>query len=225
MLLQAQITVSTDGEVITPGQVFTFNTTTIAAELPFRVKNDTEEPIFLKLRMDNMSNTTGSSVQFCFGVCLYSVTPGLMVPPSFPIEIEPNGLTPNGDHFWNSNPGDGVNYPMVFNLTFVQTTDEGVPMNDLLSFQYRFDPNLSTGSLAELKQMGVDVKNTKVASAIAIETQQPTLLEIFSVNGKLLQHTRIDGAQSVDVSTLASGTYILHFTVNGQVSNVRIIKE
>lgn len=224
-LVQAQITVTTDGNVISEGQVFAFNTTTIASELPFRVKNNSEETLFVKLKMTSLSNTSGSNVQFCFGVCLYNVSAGLYVPPSFPIEIEPGTITPNGDHFWNSNAGDGINYPIEYSLTFVRTDEEGNYMNDLLSFKYQYNPNLSVGSFADLAKLGIRVKQTNITSSVDVETQEPVLMEVFSTTGQSLKHATINGAQSVDVSSLASGAYILHFTVKGQQSNIRIIKQ
>lgn len=224
--LQAQITVSTDGNVISNGQVFTFNTTAIASELPFRVQNNSAETIFLKLKMSNMSNTTGSNVQFCFGVCLYNVSAGLLVPPSFPIEIAPGDITPNGDHFWNSNAGDGINYPIEYTLTFVQTTDDGTYVGDLLSFKYQYNPNLSVGTFADLAKMGVRVKQTKVSTTVDVDTQQPTMMEVFNLNGQSLRHATINGQQSVDLSGLATGAYLLHFTSKtGEQANIRIIKE
>ncbi len=224
--LQAQITVTTDGNVISNGQVFAFNTTAIASELPFRVANNTSEPIFLKLKMTNMTNTTGSSVQFCFGVCLYNVSAGLLVPPSFPIEIAPGDITPNGDHFWNSNAGDGINYPIEYTLTFVQTTDEGVYVGDLLSFKYQYNPNLSVGPISDLARMGITVQQTKIKNAVDIESQEPTLMEVFSLTGQSLRHATINGQQSVDLSGLATGAYLLHFTSKtGAQANIRIIKE
>lgn len=224
--LQAQITVSTDGNPISNGQVFTFNTTAIASELPFRVQNNSAETIFLKLKMTSMTNTTGSNVQFCFGVCLYNVSTGLLVPPSFPIEIAPGEITPNGDHFWNSNAGDGINYPIEYTLTFVETTDEGVYVGDLLTFKYQYNPNLSVGTMADLSRMGVQVKQTKVTSSIEVESQDPTLMEVFSLTGQSLRHATINGQQSVDLSGLATGAYLLHFTSRtGEQANIRIIKE
>ncbi|UMY66638.1 MULTISPECIES: T9SS type A sorting domain-containing protein [unclassified Flavobacterium] len=226
LALQAQITVTTDGNVITNGQIFTFNTTAIASELPFRVANNTSEPIFLKLKMTNMTNTTGSSVQFCFGVCLYNVSAGLLVPPSFPIEIAPGDITPNGDHFWNSNAGDGINYPIEYTLTFVETTDDGTYVGDLLSFKYQYNPNLSVGTFADLAKLGVQVKQTKVTNAVDVESQEPVMMEVFNLNGQSLRHATINGQQSVDLSGLATGAYLLHFTSKtGAQANIRIIKE
>lgn len=234
-LAQAQISFETyqgiNSTPLLPNQVFTYSTVDEAtAKLNFRAINAGSEPVYLKLRMTDM-DAPGTNVQFCFGVCLYSVQEGYVVPSNGAVEVpeftEENGpgKTPNGDHFWNNNPGDGVT-PMHFTLTFVQAADDegNGPLTDLISFQYVYNPNLSVGDIETTKNMGIRIASTLIDNTVSVESDEPAYMEIFSLNGQLLKRNAIDGSLSVDVSDLASGTYLLHFSKNGQQSNVRIIK-
>lgn len=224
--LQAQITVTTTGnQVISDDQVFTFSTTGPSAEIPFKVTNIGTDPINVKILMSDITNATGANFTLCFGVCLYNVTEGTYVPPSFPITIEAGDTTPAGDHFMNNNPGDGLN-PITYAITFVQVDDDGNYLQDLMNITYIYNSALSTGDFSSLESMGVTVEKTLVDNTLNIATKTKTSMDIFNVNGQLLRNISIDGNQSVDISALASGVYVLHFaTADHKQNNIRIIKK
>lgn len=225
---QAQISVHTQGSEITNNQVFDYNVLTTSAELPFIVTNTSEDnPINVKVRVDQVLNSDGTNLQLCFGgLCFFAITQGVTYPVNFAVTLEPGQSTTAGDHFWNSNPGDGVNYPMTYKLTFVQVDDNGVYMNDLLTFTYRYGPNLGTSDLSPAA-VGLAKINTLVTQDIQIETTESGRLDILDLSGKTVISRNLQAAvQAVDFSNAQAGVYVARFT-NGQnqSAQVKILKQ
>lgn len=225
---QAQITVSTNGSEITNNQVFDYNILTTGAELPFIVTNNSEDtPINVKVRVDQVLHSDGTNLQLCFGgLCFFSITQGVIYPVNFPVTLEPGQSTVAGDHFWNSNPGDGENYPMTFQLTFVQVDDNGVYMNDLLTFTYRYGPNLGTTEFTPIA-VGLANINTLVKHDIQIETTQNGRLDIMDLSGKTIVSQDLQAAtQTVSFGNAQAGVYVARFTnAQNQSAQVKIVKQ
>jgi hypothetical protein len=91
---------------------------------------------------------------------------------------------------------------------------------------YRYDPSLSIDEINQLETSGVIVKSTLVDNEISLDVLKPSQMAIFDMTGKLVINTKLGyGIQTVDVSNLSSGVYVLKFTsVEGRVSNEKIIK-
>jgi hypothetical protein len=227
--LQAQISVTTNGGQITNNQVFTFHTLDLSAELPFIVTNtDPDNPINMKIRVDQIQNSDGTNLQLCFGgLCFFSINTGVIYPTNFPVTLEPGESTVAGDHFWNSNPGDGTNYPMVFRLTFVRVDDNGAYLNDLLTFTYRYSPDLAVSDFSSLQAAGVTKINTLVSQHIQIETTESGTLDIMDLSGKTVVTRQLEAAaHNVDFSGAANGMYVARFTNGrGQSAQIKIIKQ
>ncbi len=226
---QAQITVNTNGSQITNNQEFEYHALDTSAELPFIVTNDSDEnPINIKVRVDQIQNSDGTNLQLCFGgLCFFAINQGVIYPTNFAVTLEPGQSTTVGDHFWNSNPGDGMNYPMVYKLTFVQVDDNGVYMNDLLTFTYRYSPTLGVTDFTSLAAAGLTKINTLVSHDLQIETSENGTLEIVDLSGKTLVSRHLQAAaQSVDFSDASSGVYIVRF-INDQKrsAQVKIVKQ
>ena len=224
-LTQAQISVTTDGEEIMNGDIFTFNVLTTDAKLPLLATNTSGAPIALKIRVDEMYNTPGNEVQLCFGdLCYFNIAQGNAYP-NDAVVLQPGGTSNINDHFWNANPGNGED-DIHYKLTFVRVDEAGAPVEDLLSFYYLYRPTMGTNDFAALKNMGVALTGTVVNNLLEMDTQQPLKLEIFNINGQLVKSASVaSGLQSVDVSALNSAVYIARFTNDSnQVSQIRIVK-
>ena len=226
---QAQITVTTNGSQITNNQVFTYHALDTSAELPFIVtNNDPDNPINLKIRVDQIQNSDGTNLQLCFGgLCFFAITQGVIYPVNFPVTLESGQSTTVGDHFWNSNPGDGSTYPMVFQLTFVQVDDNGAYLNDLLTFTYRYSPNLGVSDFSSLQAAGVNKINTLVSQNIQVETTESGTLDILDLSGKTIVSRHLQAAaQTIDLSAAPTGMYVARFTNDrNQSAQVKIIKQ
>ena len=225
---QAQITVNTNGSEITNNQVFDFHALNTSAELPFIVTNNSEDnPINIKVRIDQVQNSDGTNLQMCFGgLCYFSITQGMIYPTNFAFTLEPGQSTTVGDHFWNSNPCDGVNYPMVYKLTFVEVNDSGAYLGDLLTFTYRYSPTLGMSDLTPAA-VGLAKINTLVTQNIQIETTQSGRLDIMDMSGKVVISRNVQvAAQTVDFANAQAGMYVARFT-NGQnqSAQIKIVKQ
>lgn len=224
--LQAQIAVTTGGAPITNDQTFTYSTLDANAKLSFIVTNTSAEPIYLKIRVEEITNSNGASFQLCFGgLCYFSIVEGNIYPNNA-LLLQPGGSNAAGDHFWNYNAGDGVSN-MDFRFTFVQTTSTGTPIADLLSVNYQYQPQLGTGDFQNLQSVGVRNVNTLVGSTLSVDSAEALKMEILNLNGQVVRRENVSAAQqSFDVSSLSAGVYFARFTNNDkQSASVRIVKK
>jgi hypothetical protein len=226
--MNAQIAVTTNGQPITNNQVFTYTTVNAMAELPFIVTNTSEsDAINIKIRVDEISNTDGTNCQLCFGgLCFFAINQGIIYPTNFAVTLAPDESTVAGDHFWNTNPGDGSSYPMQYKLTFVQVDDNGLYMNDLLTLTYIYNPNLATPEFG-MQQAGIARINTLVGDAVSFEATQAGTFELIDMNGKTVISRKVEpGFQAINAQSLTSGIYVARFQ-NGanQSAQLKLIKQ
>jgi len=228
---EPQITVQRRGGTIENGEVFTYNelgaANTEAATVGFKVTNNTEEPMYVKIRVDNISdNASGAQVQLCYFVCFYSITEGMLVPDfTEGTEILPGETTESSaDHFKNTNPGDGS--PLQYDLTFVKTDENGTVLEDLLSFSYIYSPLAGIDDFKGLQQLGINVTNTVVKNTLNINATQNAQLQLFDVTGKMVKNATVkNGTQAIDLSNLTSAVYFARFTTDRNKSGqIKIVK-
>lgn len=234
-LTQAQISVEGNGEVIPNNYIYTTNKLQPqgSAELDLKVTNTSNAPINLKLRIEEMTNTNGSNVQFCFGEqCFFDVIVGKTVPTNQGADgmtLAPGASNTEGDHFWNNNPGTDTNVPVKYKIAIVQYTNEGVLIGEpLFTFTYIYDKNFTAGTadFASLKNIGITVNSTVVKNSLDVTATQNAKLEMFNINGQIIKTAAItNGSQSVDVSGLSNGVYITRFTnEENKTSQIRVVK-
>ncbi|NMH28605.1 T9SS type A sorting domain-containing protein [Flavobacterium silvaticum] len=221
----AQLTFTSFGEPIIDNHVYEYDT---FYNMQIRVANESEdETVYMKARVDDMVNATGQNAQLCFGgICLFTLSENLQVPPSFPAILEPGQTTSAEDHMWNTNAGDGVNYPMDYVLSFHKITEDGEPIEQLLSFTYRYNPQLGLKGVS-LSQIGIRNLNTVLDASLNINTTIALNMEIVNLNGQVIQNKKVvEGQQSFDVSNLNQGMYIIRFTNDQNVSaQVKVMKK
>jgi len=224
----AQISLSRhDGTPISNGQVVAFNTIAFpAAEMDFYVRNlSTTTSTNVKIVCESLVNNDGTGFELCFGnECLSFVEQGEIYP-SIPVILAPNGINGNFDHFLNTDAGSGT-FPKDYVFRFYQINSTGNEISNSITMTYRYDPSLSIDEINQLETSGVIVKSTLVDNEISLDVLKPSQMTIFDMTGKLVINTKLGyGIQTVDVSNLSSGVYVLKFTsVEGRVSNEKIIK-
>lgn len=231
-IAQAQlIQVTGNGETIENGETFTFNTLTPQAisELKLVVTNISNDPINLKLRMDNIENNSdGEPLQFCFGgTCYFNVSEGSMVPPQVTgLTLQPGASNGNADHFWNSGAGD-IAGPVSYQMSFVRLDGAGVVQETLLTFNYVYQPTMGVDDLTSLNNMGITLENTLIKNNMNVSATQKATMEVYDVTGKLIKTATIkEGSQAIDLSGLNAAVYIAKFTTDGnRVSSTRIVKQ
>lgn len=217
--------------VIENNDVIVFSTKgTEDSKMHFSIQNISQNPINLKLKMTDLENGTvvpDGLVQFCFGVCLFTVAEGTSVPqnPVTGVTLAPNAID-NGGYLLNNYAGDndtGITYSMAF----IQVDDQGNQIGEnLINFQYKYEPTAGVDDFTSLKNIGIIVNNTIVKNTLDINAASDATLQLFDINGKSVKTTQVvTGGQSIDMSALSTGVYIAKFTTSGnKTSQIRVVK-
>lgn len=218
-----------DGSPIVNGTVLASNVSGDPSEIKFKVRNTGTTTTNVWARCQSLINNDGSNFQFCFGQeCIGEVALG-GVYPSVALTLAPNAANGNFDHFLNYNTGSGA-FPMDFVFKFFQTnqaTQGGAEVGNSINVTYRYDPNLSIDDVNQLQNSGVIIKSTIVDNELTLDVLKPTVMSIYDLNGKIVVNSNLNyGIQSIDVSNLSSGIYLVNFTNSeGNSSNKKIVKK
>ncbi len=225
----SQISITSYGVPVTNGAVLAKNQIGYPqAEILFRVRNNGTTTTNVWAKCESLLNNNGSMFQFCFAdVCFAEVQQGVVYPIQA-LTLTPGSSNGNFDHFLNENSGNGT-YPLDFVFKFFQTnqaTQGGTEVGNAITFTYRFDPTLSTDEVDQLQTSGVIVKSTVIDTELNLDVLKGTAMTIYDLNGKSVYGANLEyGIQSIDVSNLSAGIYIISFTnEEGITSTKKIIK-
>jgi hypothetical protein len=223
-IVTAQFTVEDyDGVPILDGDVRVFNSLEPTGTpgvnesvLYFWINNpSTEDEIFMKIKLESITNADGSSYQFCFGdLCIFDVNEGQTYPVSgVPETIPPGGTNLPENKFQNDNPGDGTNYPVDYVWKFFEVDADDNEIGTPLTFTYRFDPNLSVNDLEN--NLGVKLQNTIAGEELNVQSKHNLNFEIFNLNGQLIRSNQVEpGLNSISTASLNTGMYFIKFSNN-----------
>lgn len=214
-----------DDVPILDGDIRTFNSTGEAdATLYFWINNESMvDDIFVKIKLESITNSDGSSFQFCFGtLCIFDVQDGQTYPVSgVPETIPAGGTNPQFDKFYNENEGDGSNYPIDYVWKFFQVDGNGDEIGESITFTYRFDPTLSVSDFDN--NMGVTLQNTIAKDILNVESINPLNFEILSLNGQLIQEGQIEsGINNIHISG-KTGVYFIRFSDSSDSSTFKFV--
>jgi hypothetical protein len=224
----SQITLSRhSGEIINDGQVVAYNTIAFpAAEMDFYTRNlSTTTATNVKVICESLVNSDGTGFELCYGnECLSFVEEGERYP-SVAVNLPPNGVNGDFDHFLNTN-ATGV-YPQDYTFRFYQIGAGGAEIGNSITMTYRFDPNLSVDDINQLQTAGVIVKSTLVENQLVLDVLKNSAMQIFDLNGKVVLQSNLNyGIQSIDVSNLSSGVYVANFiSEQGNSATKKFIKK
>lgn len=229
---QAQIEVWNDDVQLENNATYTYSTYGVAAKMHLMVMNNTEAPIYVKLKMvQTTNNTLGTGVQFCYGQLCYENAPeGTMAPTgghTSATKINPGGTNGTTDYFYNNTQGDVVGQPIIYKMALVHIDAAGAQIGDpIITFTYKYDPLASTTDFASLERMGISVKNTVVKNTLDITANQNAKLQIVNINGQTITNYAVtSGSQSVDLSAVATGVYFARFTTEeNKTGQIKIVK-
>lgn len=216
----AQFTVSkTDGTPVTSGQTLTFNSIVYSqSSLALKITNTASGAINLRMMCQNMTNTTGLGMEVCFGTDCYSDTsinqvfpPLDSAPTHGPINIAVGGFDTTS-HFFNNNLGISTTVPVDYVFKIYQVSNFGTEIGTPFIFTYRYDATLSINTVGGLSTKSVTIKSTTIENNLDLEVNSKSDFTIYDLNGKLVLANKLDyGMQSVDVSNLSSGLYLINF--------------
>ncbi len=218
---------SEDGEVLENNQVLEFNSVQYPnASYIFFVRNLTSEAINVRAEVLNISGTDGSMMEFCFGECYFGVDLNTPYPLNSFVTVEPGETqTSIGDHFFNQDPGDGTN-PVSFQFRFYMVDSEGNEVFSIpelitdyfVTYQYQaqsfsLDENFYENLVIFLNQ-----------KILTISAPSEYTVSLFDISGKNIFTTQLnEGINSIDVSNIDDGIYILKFNDVFKRSNYRKI--
>ena len=218
---------SEDGELVQNNQVLEFNSVQYPnASYTFFVRNLTSEAINVRAEVINIFGTDGSMMEFCFGECYFGLDLNTPYPLNGFVMIQPGETqTSVGDHFFNQDPGDGTN-PVSFQFRFYMVDDLGnevmsIPelMTDyFVTYQYQAQSFSLSENFSENLQLYL---NQKILSVIS---QSEYTISLFDISGKNIFINQInEGVNSINVSNIADGIYILRFNDDSNRSYFRKI--
>ncbi|MES2747597.1 MAG: T9SS type A sorting domain-containing protein [Bacteroidota bacterium] len=217
-----------NGTPINSGEVIAFNTVTFpTAELDFYVVNtSTTASTNVRINCTSLVNNDGIGFELCFAnECLASVEEGSNYPINLPyLTLAPGAQSGNDGHFLNT-PLASVSAPFPKDYAF-RFFQAGNPSGNFVDVTYRYDPSLSIDDINQLQTSGVIVKSTMVQNELVFDVLKSTSMTIYDLNGKTVYATSLNyGIQTIDVSNLNSGMYVINFTnAEGNSSAKKFIK-
>lgn len=230
---QAQVSVY-DGETqLENNATYTYTTTGVQAKLHILVQNDTNETINVKLKMiEVLNNIDGKSNQFCYGGYCFtdSAINGMVAPPGAPSEytqITPGSNSGTESYFFNGWAGDNTTQPVSYKMAIVYIDAAGVPTGDpIITFTYKYDPTAATTDFSALQQMGITLNSTVVKNTLDITANVTAKLQIVNTNGQVIKNVAIvNGSQSIDLSSAATGVYFARFTTEeNKTAQIKFVK-
>lgn len=225
----AQFTVTDrSGNVLNDGDVVQFGVLTYPeASFDFFVTNDNpSEEIYTRIEYVQQTNSTnGEFEQLCYGLCYNNLVPGETVPPSNDnaLVLAIGETTPMGNHFYNDDPGNGVdNIDFVFAFRQYEDAAGTIETGTPIVFTYRYNPALGVSAN---NSVDLTIQSTIVSNELVLNVNEPISMVVYNVQGKVVKQAQFEtGRQTVNVSDLSSQIYIVQFkNQKGGVQTSKIV--
>ncbi len=224
-----------DNSPINDGDIFLFdqlatspNPNDSQGKLKFKIFNTSAtESINVQGQVVSFSNTDGTGSQFCIQPsCFFDMSAGQFIPNN-PLTLAPGADNNDFDSFYNSNPGDGVNYPLTYTIRFFMLDDNGQEVGDDIAITYSYTPANFSNSNFTLEDLGIVLHSTVVSEFIDFTFKSSVEYRLYDLNGRLLETKKVNaGNYSHNVSDLNAGHYILAFgDKTGKQSKTRFFKK
>lgn len=195
------------------------------ATLYFYINNNYDHDIYVKARVESITNDSGSNFQFCFGEnCVFSITEGnTYTGYQQYVTIPAGGTNSMWDKLYNeSASGDA---PKSFVFKFFRVDQQGNELDEAFYLTYKYDPTASVNPTAE--QHVMQLSSNLIKSSLDFQLLEEASMTIFDANGKqVIQQNFVAGWHQYNVDHLAKGMYIVK--VNGaqnQNSTLKFIKQ
>ena len=223
---QFEVRESSNDNLISEGQTFNFTEAGCSYSEPcnfkFKVTNTSSDDIYMRIFVDDLTNTDGSDFQLCFaGVCLNSVTLGSGYPNNAAM-IAPGVTNSAGNNFWNQNLAGSPAMSLTFRFQAFDAlgTEIGTP----LTMTYNYDENLS---VEEVQLTKVEIFPTVANNELTVSSSEALTATFYDLLGKRVKQVAIEpGKVVVDVSDLASQAYIIQFVnAKGNLITKKIVIE
>jgi hypothetical protein len=206
-----------DGNTLYDNQILQFDTLEYPdASFTYKVRNNTSETIRVRVEVESFSGTDGSMMELCFGECYFGISQGQSYPinNAQPFVYIGPGETQiaDGDHFFNSDPGDG-NIPVEYTFRFYISDENGDGVVSQAELQTDYTIGYyysSTLSVTDVNDTNFQISyNSKLLNIIS-----PTdcKLEIFDIQGQLVNTHELNfGVNSIFNQNLEGKVLIFKF--------------
>ena len=209
----AQFTVSrTDGTPLTSGDILTFNSIVYAqSSLALKINNTFSTAINIRITCLSMSNTNGQLMEVCFGPDCYGTTSvNQLFPATGSVNI-PLGGSDTSSHFFNNDIGISSSAPVDYVFKIYQVNTFGTQIGTPFIFTYRYDATMANYSVNQADIDAVNLKSTLVDTNLDLQVNSNINYAIYDLNGKQVLTNKLEtGYQSIDVSSVSSGIYLLN---------------
>lgn len=230
---KAQLTLAKeDGTPINNGGVITYNSTEEnQATLHYKIINTSASNIYVRVKVVDIVNATGSNFQFCYqNTCLPFVSLGAVYPGNLKpaISIPGNSEVSSGYTMWNSDTGSGT-FPIDYVLKYYLVDDFNNEYGTPVTFTYRYNPNatLAVNDMEKSKASFAEISTTSVKSGITITSKENISYVLYTIDGRTASAGSLKkGKDIIDASNLARGSYIVFLKNNqGEIISKKIMKE
>jgi len=217
------VIVDQNGDEITEGMIYETNSLEYdLAELQFYVTNNGSDPINMRIEFVSAVNGNGDGFQLCFGECYIDLDLGQTVPPTpgF-IAIASGETTGEGNHYYNSNAGDGVSV-QDYVFRYHETDNNGVDIGNSLTITYRYNPLLGTEDFNELN---VNISSTIIETEMIVNSVEELDMKVYDLQGRLVKSQKLNnGQQLINMSDLSAQLYIVKFNnIDGASKTMKVL--
>lgn len=218
----SQFTLATDdGTPINDNDVFTFNSIAYPyANLEFVVTNTAGNAIDVVITVETVTNTNGSLMELCFGLCYTGIVQGNSYPDT-PYHLEAGASSePHGNHFLNTADGSQV---ITYLFRFHEVDGSGNEIGTPLRVTYTYDPNAAV--VGDFNQVNFDVFPTLVNNGlIKINTNEDLILTFIDSLGRIVKQENISAnTNALDISDLNSQIYYIKAQNNQGLKTIKKI--
>lgn len=185
------------------------------ASLAFKIKNESDSPISVRLKVIAIGNTDGDKFELCFGGdCHHAIRAGLVYPtgnqayytiPSF-------GLFDLGENrLWNKKEIESSESELVYEFEFQQI--DPITENVLNSLRFTYAYSNVEEAPSSRKEVEVQIQKTIIRDGtLLINAKEPVSVKIYNLIGREVKSMSLGlGMTSIDISGLSSQIYIVRF--------------
>lgn len=186
------------------------------ASFTYKIRNNTNETIRVRVEVESISGTDGSMMELCFGECYFGVTVGQSYPinnaqPYVYIAAGDTQIA-DGDHFFNTDSGNG-NSPVEYTFRFYvsdENGDEVVSQSELqtdFTIHYVYSSSLGLDNFSDTNLFYYLLNDN-----LFINADSKTSLKIYDFVGKiLLEKLLYQGLNSIEVESLKGKNILIYF--------------
>jgi len=211
--VNAQFSVATHGgDPLTDGQTVTIGSAIAPSpSLDFYVTNEnTTTDINMKIEFVSATNSDGSDLEICFGLCYTGVTIGQQYPINDVVVILPEQTqTSNGDHFKHIPAGSTDIITYVFR--FYEVDGSGTEIGDDLTLTYVYDP--AQLGVNDNNIVNASIVSTMVNNTVEVIANESLTFTMFDIQGRIVSQSQLEqGTNRVNVADLTAQTYLVVLT-------------